>query len=355
MAGRIDGPWNPALDANGDPISGATIEFKLTQTNTAKAAYPSAADANAATNAFTSQTADAAGRFDPAFGPDDARYRVVWKDAAGATIETYDDVEVQGSTSGEIYRDLDSNGRFQVYGADGKGQLEFGDPTGDDTGGDGRIGGWDSTQGTTLEIDFADVTTTGNDSVAGNSAIGGELTVGGLEVGLLRVGSGTATAQTTFDVALPTDSESYIMDIRAFSVATDREILAFRAGFATPSVIRSTDYAYVQTRNSAGTPSGGSGGSLTQAPLTWEMNEATINHQALRLRISTRGGNVSCIGSYEGDVGAGAVRSSVHTEAWNEGNTGPATSIRFLCANAGGAATGNAFSLTYTLWKVLTA
>lgn len=356
MAGRILGPWNSAFDSNGDPISGSTIEFKVNATSTAKNAYASAADANAATNPITSQTSDAAGRFAPAFGPDDAKYRVVWKDSAGATIRTFDDVEVQGSTSGEIYKDLDSDGRFQIVGASsGKVQMEFGDPTGDDTGGDARIGGWDSTQGTTLELDFATVTTTGNESVAGDVDVGGSLTVGTYEIGLVRVGSNTATAQTTYDVALPTDSNLYFMTITNFSVATDRERLAYRVGYGSPSTIRTTDYAYTNTINSAGTVSGASGGSAATAPLTADMEGATQNYQALKLWISTPGGNVGYSGSYTGDVGAGAVRHFISGEGWNEGNTNAATSIRFLAVGSGGVTpSGNAFTLTYTLWKVLT-
>jgi hypothetical protein len=321
MAGRILGPWNPALDADGEPISGSTIEFFSNGTLTAKAAYASAADANAATNPITSQTADAAGRFDPAFGPDDQKYRVRWKDAAGSTIETYDDVEVQGETEGQSY-DFDSDGRYRVFGAGGKVQIETGDPTGDNTGGDARMGGWDSTQGTTFVLDFADVDVTGGLDVVGN------VTEGGYRLARVLVDSGSETTQASVDITLPATFEEYELILSEVQLDTDRSILACRAGFgAGPTFQTSSNYysTYVYDAVPLATSIG------LVIPLTHQMDVPQVK-TVLRYRIRTDAMSIEGGGHYQGDIGAGAVQTIVQAAGKWSNNTAKATAIRLLAA-----------------------
>lgn len=75
----------PALDTNGNPISGATWNFYDTGTTTPRAVTNAAGVSLGAT-----QTADAAGRFAPAYFNDTYIYRAILKDAGGATIKDVD-------------------------------------------------------------------------------------------------------------------------------------------------------------------------------------------------------------------------------------------------------------------------
>jgi len=85
----------PALDANGDPISGATWNFYLTETLTTLTVY---ADADFATPLGVSVTADAAGRFADIFINDTAITRAILKDAGGTTITDVDPVNGELAT-----------------------------------------------------------------------------------------------------------------------------------------------------------------------------------------------------------------------------------------------------------------
>ncbi|MCR5881188.1 hypothetical protein [Phenylobacterium sp. J367] len=77
--------------------------------------------------------------------------------------QSFEDSVFVGDNSGDIERDFGANGRFSVNAdTGGMPNVEFGDPTGDDTGGEGRIGGWAGTQGDALELDFATVSSTGS-------------------------------------------------------------------------------------------------------------------------------------------------------------------------------------------------
>lgn len=55
-------------------------------------------------------------------------------------------------------RDFGDDGRLQARGASGVVNLEFGDPSPDNIGGVGRIGGWAGTPGVSMAIDFTTVT-----------------------------------------------------------------------------------------------------------------------------------------------------------------------------------------------------
>lgn len=88
MSDRIPILIAPALDGNGTPINGSTLEFFQTDTSTPKAVYTDAEK----TASATSITADAAGRFGNIFGDTDVAYKIVWKDASAVEIATFDPV-----------------------------------------------------------------------------------------------------------------------------------------------------------------------------------------------------------------------------------------------------------------------
>lgn len=79
----------PALDSNGDPISGATWNFYRSETLTALSVY---SNASLSVSLGSTVTADAAGRFAVMFLDDDLSYRAILKSASGTTIKDIDPI-----------------------------------------------------------------------------------------------------------------------------------------------------------------------------------------------------------------------------------------------------------------------
>jgi hypothetical protein len=90
MAGRIilDMP-NPALDAVGAPINGSMLTFYQNGTTILQGVF---ADIDLATPLSNPVTSDSAGRFPIIWADDLTIYSVVWSDAAGNVISTFDDI-----------------------------------------------------------------------------------------------------------------------------------------------------------------------------------------------------------------------------------------------------------------------
>lgn len=80
-------PFFQALDGNGDPYSGAKLNFYVTATSTPKNTY---SDAGLTTPNANPVVADSAGRFGPIYLATDANYKAVLTTSAGATIATFD-------------------------------------------------------------------------------------------------------------------------------------------------------------------------------------------------------------------------------------------------------------------------
>ena len=86
----------PAIDSNGDPISGATWNFYATGTTTPVAVY---ADSDLSTSLGAVVTANSVGRFADIY-LDDVIYRAILKDAGGASLADIDPVsEPIGATT----------------------------------------------------------------------------------------------------------------------------------------------------------------------------------------------------------------------------------------------------------------
>ena len=94
-AGRIvvEG-FQPALALSGAPISGAKLFFYLNGTSTLTTVYTSATLLVAHTNPVI---ADSAGRFASIYADATLLFKVIVKDAADATLATYNDVRAIGS------------------------------------------------------------------------------------------------------------------------------------------------------------------------------------------------------------------------------------------------------------------
>lgn len=89
----------PAIDSNGDPISGATWNFYSTGTLTPAAVY---ADSVGAVSLGAAVTANSVGRFADIFLGGGVTYRAILKDAGGATLA---DIDPAGDASGDLTSD----------------------------------------------------------------------------------------------------------------------------------------------------------------------------------------------------------------------------------------------------------
>jgi hypothetical protein len=130
----------PALDANGNPISGATWSFYLTGTLTPTAVYANNA---LSVSLGSSETADAAGRFAVMFIDDDIATRAILRDAGGTTIKDIDPINGSndalgsgsivfdpggtGDTATTVQEELRRKVYFEHFGAVGDGVTDDAD------------------------------------------------------------------------------------------------------------------------------------------------------------------------------------------------------------------------------------
>ena len=147
--------------ATGVPIPSARLyTFDPVATTTPKATY---SDNGLTVSNGAYVQANAAGVFPQIFAANGEAFYASLRTAAGVEVQQFQFLTALGSDdASSLLRDFTTNGRFQVRGSGGIVQIEVGDPTGDDIGGDGRIGGWEGTQGGNLEMDFATVEATGS-------------------------------------------------------------------------------------------------------------------------------------------------------------------------------------------------
>lgn len=120
MSTLLDAPFLTALDANGNPISGAKLAFFLAGTLTPTFAY---ADRALTQPYGVTVTADSAGRFPDIWLTDNISYKLQLQDASGAVIRTVDyAVEATSSETPPVVntastegKNLTINGGFDVW------------------------------------------------------------------------------------------------------------------------------------------------------------------------------------------------------------------------------------------------
>lgn len=202
-----------AQDNSGNASSGATLTVYETGTTTPAELYSTAALAEAGGDGDLSNpvTADSAGRFVTVFVSETEVVDWQMHTSAGVLLQEVEGVKGVPGSPVAINLDFGDDGRFKVDGDGTIVQVEFGDPTGDNIGGDGRIGGWDGTQGGELEIDFDEVSLTGDMTTGGDVTVGGDLTFDGQTPDLVVL-EGTETGVATKTLNLPTGYEFYEID-----------------------------------------------------------------------------------------------------------------------------------------------
>jgi hypothetical protein len=206
MAGRLLPPFNPALDANGDPIPFARLFTFAAGTSTPKTSYT---DETLTTPCSNPVAADAAGRFPPMWAADLSEFRVRLTDQDYAPVVEMDDVRLLGEDPQVLTRDYGPDGRLKITGSGGRVQLEVGDGVGDESGGSVRLGGWAGGQGDEIALDAKAVRATGDLSARGGKLVGPLRLAGGL---------GTVSSGTGLVLALPEGYARFQLEAAVWSV-----------------------------------------------------------------------------------------------------------------------------------------
>lgn len=235
---ELYGSWNPATDENLNPLAGALLyTYDSVATTTPKTTYT---DPGLTAPHENPIEADGSGKFPQVFAENGESFYLVLKTAAGVLVEDYEQVDALGNTGdGTFTRDFDAGGRWRVLGALGVVSEEFGPPSGDDVGGDFRVGGWNGTQAETGEFDIAVATFTGALDAASFRV------AGVVNPFPQRLATGSVSAAAQADIALPANFDRYELEIFNASASSTVSLLAqFSFDSAATFKSASLDYAY---------------------------------------------------------------------------------------------------------------
>lgn len=235
-----------AEDSSGNRVNGAWLRVRETGGTTLASIY---SDSGLTTPMANPVQANSAGVFPQVFGAEGATVDCAMFEnsggALGAEISGRSfSMTFTGAATGSITRDFSANGRVAILGRGGNPHLEFGDATGDDTGGTGRIGGWNDTQADSLELDAALVNTTG--PLKENSK---------KLVGIVYTDVTQVTAAASVDIQLPNSPSGvreYLLEIWDYSqsgAGNCNARFSFNGGGTYPSAAGSYNggYYYVDT------------------------------------------------------------------------------------------------------------
>jgi hypothetical protein len=281
-----------AQDNSGNAYSGATLTVYDTGTTTPVELYSTAALAalggnGDVANPTTGQWASGSdGYFPTLFVNENAVVDVICKTSGGTTL--WQALGVEGVPGGDddIAVDLGDDGRFRVFGAGGIVHMEFGDPLGDDTGGDARIGGWDSTAGTSLEVEFATAAFSGDVTVGDDLTVTGDLTFDGGRTVDLIVGEGTQTSTAGGIIALPTGYEMWDIDLYDIKVGSDNN-LRLQFSYDNGVTYKSTaEYKFVASYNTGSTTTAESGSGVGYIQLTSQNANSGPADEASHVRVT---------------------------------------------------------------------
>lgn len=276
-------------DSAGAAINGGKLRVYVANTTGLASTYSDAALTVPLANPVV---ADANGILPAVFLADTSNYDLAEMTAGSVVLRTYDDIPAVGADGSTLVRDF-TNSRFQVRNSGGVVQIETGDPSGDNSGGKGRLGGWNGTQGDQFTLDYA------NSTLAGNVTISGDLKVGGGSVALDSVvATGTATAAATTDIALTGSGRRYRLEITNLRLGTASQQphlrLSFDNGLNYKSGVAEYGWAGSVASSSAGTLSAYSSTGSAQFILS-DALYATTDTGAVSIDITTP---ASATGSY---------------------------------------------------------
>ena len=94
MSFPLINPSHQWFDTSSAVLVGGTVEFRSPTTNDLIDTFPTADDADAQTNANDNPfTLDSRGGFTGIYLEDGVKYKIIWKDSGGGTVDTQDDVQ----------------------------------------------------------------------------------------------------------------------------------------------------------------------------------------------------------------------------------------------------------------------
>ena len=172
MAVPVGGRWR-VTTASGAVVSGGKVRFYDAGTTNLSTLYTSSALSTPLTNPVV---AGSDGWTPQVFAAEGLTCDVDFLTAGDVVIsgQSLEDAIFVGQANTTFSRDF-TNSRVQIRGSAGTVYFEAGDPTGDDVGGNGRLGGWDGSQAVTWTVDAATTNVTGLLTAASKS-IGGIVT-----------------------------------------------------------------------------------------------------------------------------------------------------------------------------------
>jgi len=232
-----------ALDANNAIVSGAGLFiYEEGSTSSFASIYTDASLTTPASNPLTSYTNGYFPQFYIAEGLTVDIYARQTTSVGSTLLWQALSVDSVGNEAVDtFYRNFDTNGRLQAVGAGGLVRLEFGDPVGDNTGGDAVVSGWGGTDLTSYEH-------------RGPMHITGALDVdGAISTAAHLLSSGSVTAAASFEITLPAGYTSYRLEIRYLGLSTTAYVTAVFAFDGVPTYkTGASDYTSSYTSVSAG-------------------------------------------------------------------------------------------------------
>lgn len=219
--------------------------------------------------------ADSNGRFPQVFVATDS-FDVVLTTAGGVEIESEVDVVGVGEGASTISKDF-LNSRFRVSGTAGVVNVEFRPPSGDNSGGSGRLGGSDGTQADDIEIDAAQTSVTGDMTVDGLIiATGGvQLSDGSIVANAVGLISETGKYYPADSMLETTDNNAFAAG-RIYWLPFSRGIVADVIAFSNTGIAGNARVGLYAADPTTGLP-----GALIQAPAAISLASGGVKAVAL--------------------------------------------------------------------------
>jgi hypothetical protein len=254
-----------------------------------------------------------------------ANYDVAILDASNNVLDSIDDVPAVGSDGSTFSKDF-TNSRVQIRGSGGITYWETGDASPDNTGGTGRLGGWNGTQADSWTADAALFNVTGR--IKENSK---------KLAGVVYTEATTFAGVTQVDITLPNDPtgvRAYEVEIWDFGQAGNGNI-SLRTSHDSGGTYKSgaADYDYMYNQALTGTGNTVTAHTTaTSAQITSNMNGAANKSGRITFDIVTpTSGNEATVIRWRADGIANTGEYTTFTGfAFCGATYGRATNIRLL-------------------------
>lgn len=314
MALVFDGRWR-AQDDSGNAYNGATLTVYQAGTTTPASIYT---DANLSIASANPLTSTANGYFAQWYAAQGSLFDVEVRTAGGVLLRRVESIPGLGATSGASTWDFTS-ARFQAR-ASGTAtvNVEAGDPVGDDTGGQMRIGGWNGSQLVSLNLDTAEATISGKKLP-----------------GVVATNKTDFSAVASVDIALPqTVSGLRAWRIHLFDFRTTGTNLRARLSYDNGATYKSgaSDYAYSHKDGDATTNANGGQDHLYLVPSIQNSTKPTLI--MLELWTPNSGSQETVLGGRASKYDhASGVPGNVVFTGYGLGSYGRATHLRFYVSS----------------------